>query len=87
MFYQIFLSPQVKRWAIVTYKFGIYELPYELSNDFSRCTLFHMKTRVSLKYSVGYCLWEPFFDFNSSQTPSNLISLTFLVTLRSSTLF
>ena len=32
MFYQIFLSPQVKRWAIITYKHGIYELPYELPN-------------------------------------------------------
>ena len=28
MFYQIFLSLQVKRCAIITYKHGIYELPY-----------------------------------------------------------
>ena len=33
MFYQIFLSPQVKRWAIITYKYGIYELPHGLPND------------------------------------------------------
>ena len=33
MFYQIFLSPQVKRCAIITYKPGIYELPLELPND------------------------------------------------------
>ena len=33
MFYQIFLSPQVKRWAIIIYKHGIYELPHELPND------------------------------------------------------
>ena len=33
MFYQIFLSPQVKRCAIITYKHGIYELPHELLND------------------------------------------------------
>ena len=33
MFYQIFLSPQVKRWAIITYKHGIYQLPHELPND------------------------------------------------------
>ena len=33
MFYQIFLSPQVKRWTIITYKHGIYELPHELPND------------------------------------------------------
>ena len=33
MFYQIFLSPQVKRRAIITYKHGIYKLPHELPND------------------------------------------------------
>ena len=33
MFYQIFLSPQVKRWRIITYKHGIYELLHELPKD------------------------------------------------------
>ena len=33
MFYQIFLSPQVTRWAVITYRHGIYEVPYELPND------------------------------------------------------
>ena len=33
MFYQIFLSPQVKRWDIITYKHGIYEIRHELPND------------------------------------------------------
>ena len=33
MFYQTFLSPQVKRCAIISYKHGIYELYQELSND------------------------------------------------------
>ena len=33
MFYQIFLLPQVKRCAIITYKHGIYELPHELPNN------------------------------------------------------
>ena len=33
MFYQMFLSPQVKRGAIITSKYGIYELPHELPND------------------------------------------------------
>ena len=33
MFYQILLSPQVKRCVIVTYKYGICELPHELPND------------------------------------------------------
>ena len=32
MFYKIFLSPQGKRWAIISYKHGIYELPQELPN-------------------------------------------------------
>ena len=33
MFYQIFLSPQVKRCATITYKQGVHELPHELLND------------------------------------------------------
>ena len=33
MFYQTFLTSQVKRSAIVTYKHGIYELPHELPTD------------------------------------------------------
>ena len=34
MFYQIFLSAQVKQFAIITYKHSIYELSHELPNDF-----------------------------------------------------
>ena len=33
MFFQIFISPQVKQCAIITYKHGIYELPHELQNN------------------------------------------------------
>ena len=33
MFYQISLSPQVKRYETITYKLGIYELPHELPHD------------------------------------------------------
>ena len=33
MFYQISLSPQVKRCAIITYKHCVYELLHELPND------------------------------------------------------
>ena len=33
MFYQTFLSPQVKQFAIITYQHGIYEFPHELAND------------------------------------------------------
>ena len=34
MLYQTFLSTEVKRCAIITYKHGIYELPHELPNNF-----------------------------------------------------
>ena len=91
MLWQIFLSPHLKRYAIVTYKHGIDELPHELPNDLrlviignqeisgkcpsvqslcqnenfvntskktlekqkinvTRSALFHMETRVSLRY-------------------------------------
>ena len=33
MFYQIFLSQQVKRIVIISNKHGIHELPHELSNN------------------------------------------------------
>ena len=33
MFYQIFLSPQVRRWAIISCKHGIYELPQQLVRE------------------------------------------------------
>ena len=33
MFYEILLSPQVKRCRIITYKPGIYELSQGLPND------------------------------------------------------
>ena len=52
---------------------------------FSRCTLFHLKTRVSLEYFVNHCLWKLFFYSNLSQNLSNLFFFTFLVTLRSFT--
>ena len=34
-FYQIFLSPQLKQTAIITYKHSIYELPHKLPNNLS----------------------------------------------------
>ena len=33
MFYQIFLSPQVKQIVIISNRHGIYELPHELPNN------------------------------------------------------
>ena len=39
MFHQLFFTPQVKRYAIINYKHGIYELPHELPNDLRLGTL------------------------------------------------
>ena len=39
MFYETFISPKVKRWAIITYKYGMYELPHQLPNDLGLRTL------------------------------------------------
>ena len=33
MFYQISLSPQVKRWVIISYRHGIYKLSHPLPKD------------------------------------------------------
>ena len=43
MFYKIFLSPQVKQWAIITYKHGAYELSHDSPHDLKLTTLQHMK--------------------------------------------
>ena len=43
MFHKIFLSPQVKQWAIITYKHGAYELSHDSPNDLKLATLQHMK--------------------------------------------
>ena len=134
MFYQIFLSPQVKRWVIITYKNGMYKLPHNLPNDLKlrilgnqeisgKCLNFIesqpsaqsprqnksfvnisrklLKKEIKLfrlcpisdqnqSQSQIFCALlslETFFDSNLLQTPSNLISLTVLVTLQSFTLF
>ena len=55
--------------------------------NFSRSALFHMKTRVNLKYFVNDCVRKQFFAPTFPQTPPNLISLTILVTLRPFTQF
>ena len=33
MLYLNSLEPRVKRWAIITFKHGIYEVPHEMMND------------------------------------------------------
>ena len=44
MFYQIFLSPKVKRCLIITYKHGIYESPHELLNHLRLWILGNLET-------------------------------------------
>ena len=56
MLYQFSLSPQVKRWAIVTYKHGIYELLHELPNDLRLRILAPMSRRAPLSHAQ---LWPP----------------------------
>ena len=36
MFYQILLSPEVKRSVIISNKQGVYELPHELPNNLKK---------------------------------------------------
>ena len=49
MFYEIFLSPQVEWWAIITYKHGIWELPHELRNN--------LRLRILENFEIsGKCL-------------------------------
>ena len=45
MFYQLFPSPQVKRWVIITYKHGIYELRHDFSND--------LRLRILADYGIS----------------------------------
>ena len=72
MLFQIFLSLQVKRCAIIIYKHGIYELPHKLLKEKKtkkvfrnkNQNLFHMKTRISFKYFVND------YSYNTSHCPN-----------------
>ena len=46
MFYQIFLSPQVKRCMIIGYKFGICQLPQEFLNDLNHSLVFSLLGKI-----------------------------------------
>ena len=46
MFHQLFLAPQVERFAIITNMHGIYELSGELPNDLRLRILGNYKTLV-----------------------------------------
>ena len=70
MFYQIFLSPQVKRWPIITYKHGIYELPQQLPNN--------LKLRISGNQEKSATVWTRYNDCLVSSLPAKM---KFLLTL------
>ena len=61
MFYQIFLSPQVKWGAIITHKHDIYHSPHELPNNSPlggrACPRRggHAPPRTSPKYPMSHC--------------------------------
>ena len=51
MFYQVFLSPQMKRCAIIADTHGIYKFPHDLPND--------LKLRILGNQEIsGKCLRE-----------------------------
>ena len=58
------------------------KIPQKTEIELCRSSLFHMKTRVCLKYFVNHCLWKQFLDSNSRHTTSSLICLTSFVNLR-----
>ena len=76
MFYQTFLSPQMKRCTIITDICinGIYELPHEFPNDLRLRKLGNIRKVFKLHKMIAQCLFP--------QAPSNLIYLTILLTLR-----
>ena len=61
--------------------------PEKQKLNFSRSALYHMKTRVGLKYFVHDCLQKQCFASNLPQLSSNMIYLTILVILRPLTQF
>ena len=62
MLYQIFLSPQVKRWAIITYKHGIREFPFPLK-PYKAFRVAQCKRPQLVRLSLDF---DPHFIFNSS---------------------
>ena len=65
MFYQIFLSPKVKRCTIITYKYGVYELPHELPNDLSEGNIRKVsKPHKMIAYVQSSCQNKNFVNTN-----------------------
>ena len=59
MFYQILLSPQKKRCAIISYKYGIYRFPNELPNDLRLRKLGNIGKASKLHRTIAQCSAPP----------------------------
>ena len=59
MFYQILLSPQKKRCAIISYKYGIYRFPNELPNDLRLRKLGNIGKVSKLHRTIAQCSAPP----------------------------
>ena len=55
IFDEIFLSPQVKRFLIISNKHGIYELPHELSNELRLTTYDTNGFQKNTKIEKHFC--------------------------------
>ena len=53
MFYLVFISPQAKRCAIITYRHGIYELSNEWLNDLILRKLENMRNVADLDRMIA----------------------------------
>ena len=60
MFCQIFLSPEVKRCTIITYKHSIYELPHELTNNLR---LRNLGNEEILRKCLNFTQWKASAQF------------------------
>ena len=62
MFYQMIFSPQVKQYTIITYKHGIYKLPYELPNEIRK--LGNIRKVLKLHRIIVHCsVFQPKWKF------------------------
>ena len=59
MFYQIILSPQVKRCAIINYEHGTSELPHEFPNDLRLRKLGKIRKVPKLNRMIPWCPVPP----------------------------
>ena len=59
MSYQVLFSAHVKWYAIITYKYGIYELPHELLNNWRVSKLGNIRNVLKLHRMIVLCPVSP----------------------------